>query len=161
MIRKVKLSDAKDIVEIYNPYILNTNITFEEEPIDEEEMKKRILEKTANNPWIVYEENNKVIGYAYLSNWMHRSAFKYSKEISIYLDMNVLSKGIGTMLFKTLLEECMNYKIHSIVSGITIPNEKSVRLHEKFGFKNIATFYEIGYKNNEWLNVGYWQLNLK
>ncbi|MDU4937366.1 MAG: GNAT family N-acetyltransferase [Clostridium sp.] len=157
MIREVKLSDAKAIVDIYNYYILNTNITFEEKQLTVDDMEERIIEKTAKHPWIVYERNGQVIGYAYLSGWHSRSAYRYSNEASIYLDRNEKGHGIGKELFGQLLEVSKDYGVHTIVSGITIPNPESISLHEKFGFKKIAEFGEIGFKNNKWLNVGYWQ----
>lgn len=157
MIREVKLSDAKAIVDIYNYYILNTNITFEEKQLTVDDMEERIIEKTAKHPWIVYERNGQVIGYAYLSGWHSRSAYRYSNEASIYLDRNEKGHGIGKELFAKLLEVSRGYGVHTIVSGITIPNKESISLHEKFGFKKIAEFEEIGFKNNKWLNVGYWQ----
>lgn len=157
MIREVKLKDAKEIVDIYNYYILNTNITFEENALTADEMEERIIEKTAKHPWIVYEKDGQVIGYAYLSQWHGRSAYRFSKEASIYLDINEKGNGIGKILFEKLLERAKEYKVHSIVSGITIPNDASISMHEKYGFKKIAEFEEIGYKNNQWLNVGYWQ----
>ncbi len=157
MIREVKLSDAKAIVDIYNYYILNTNITFEEKQLTVDDMEERIIEKTAKHPWIVYERNGQVIGYAYLSGWHSRSAYRYSNEASIYLDRNEKGHGIGKELFSKLLEISKGYGVHTIVSGITIPNKESISLHEKFGFKKIAEFEEIGFKNNKWLNVGYWQ----
>lgn len=157
MIREVKLSDAKAIVDIYNYYILNTNITFEEKQLTVDDMEERIIEKTAKHPWIVYERNGQVIGYAYLSGWHSRSAYRYSNEASIYLDRNEKGHGIGKELFAQLLEVSKDYGVHTIVSGITIPNAESISLHEKFGFKKIAEFKEIGFKNNKWLNVGYWQ----
>ncbi|MDB2076083.1 GNAT family N-acetyltransferase [Clostridium paraputrificum] len=157
MIREVKLSDAKAIVDIYNYYILNTNITFEEKQLTVDDMEERIIEKTAKHPWIVYERDGQVIGYAYLSGWHSRSAYRYSNEASIYLDSNEKGHGIGKELFGQLLEVSKCYGVHTIVSGITIPNTESISLHEKFGFKKIAEFEEIGFKNNKWLNVGYWQ----
>lgn len=157
MIREVKLSDAKAIVDIYNYYILNTNITFEEKQLTVDDMEERIIEKTAKHPWIVYERNGQVIGYAYLSGWHSRSAYRYSNEASIYLDRNEKGHGVGKKLFEQLLEVSKGYGVHTIVSGITIPNTESISLHEKFGFKKIAEFEEIGFKNNKWLNVGYWQ----
>lgn len=157
MIREVKLSDAKAIVNIYNYYILNTNITFEEKQLTVDDMEERIIEKTAKHPWIVYERDGQVIGYAYLSGWHSRSAYRYSNEVSIYLDRNEKGHGIGKELFANLLEISKDYGVHTIVSGITIPNAESISLHEKFGFKKIAEFKEIGFKNNKWLNVGYWQ----
>ena len=101
--------------------------------------------------------NGQVIGYAYLSGWHSRSAYRYSNEASIYLDRNEKGHGIGKKLFANLLEVSKDYGVHTIVSGITIPNAESISLHEKFGFKKIAEFKEIGFKNNKWLNVGYWQ----
>ena len=157
MIREVKLSDAKAIVDIYNYYILNTNITFEEKQLTVDDMEERIIEKTAKHPWIVYERDGQVIGYAYLSGWHSRSDYRYSNEASIYLDSNEKGHGIGKELFGQLLEVSKCYGVHTIVSGITIPNKESISLHEKFGFKKIAEFEEIGFKNNKWLNVGYWQ----
>ena len=157
MIREVKLSDAKAIVDIYNYYILNTNITFEEKQLTVDDMEERIIEKTAKHPWIVYERDGQVIGYAYLSGWHSRSAYRYSNEASIYLDSNEKGHGIGKELFGQLLEVSKGYGVHTIVSGITIPNTESISLHEKFGFKKIAESEEIGFKNNKWLNVGYWQ----
>ena len=77
--------------------------------------------------------------------------------MSIYLDRNEKGHGIGKELFANLLEISKDYGVHTIVSGITIPNAESISLHEKFGFKKIAEFKEIGFKNNKWLNVGYWQ----
>ena len=91
MIRSVTIEDAKEIVEIYNYYILNTNITFEEKELDVEEMERRIELKIKNNPWTVYEKNGQVLGYAYLSEWHERSAYRFSKEVSIYLHKNYIS----------------------------------------------------------------------
>lgn len=161
MIRSVKISDAKDIVNIYNYYVLNTNITFEEEELTIKDMEDRIIEKTKNHPWIVYEEDNKVIGYAHLSQWHNKSAYKFSNESSIYLDINSRGKKIGIKLYEELLRLAKEYNIHTIVAGITIPNDASIGIHERLGFEKIAEFKEIGFKNNQWLDVGYWQKILK
>ena len=161
MIRSVRISDAKDIIDIYNYYILNTNVTFEEEELTIKDMEDRIREKTKSHPWIVYEDDNKVIGYAYLSQWHNKAAYKFSNEASIYLDINSRGKKIGIKLYEELLRLAKEYNIHTIVAGITIPNEASIGIHEKLGFEKIAEFKEIGFKNNQWLDVGYWQKVLK
>ena len=160
MIRKVAIEDAKAIVDIYNYYILNTNITFEEEILKPEDMEGRIKEKIKDHPWIVYEEDGQVIGYGYLGQWHSRSAYRFSKESSIYIDVNDRGKGVGIKLYRKLLKLAVDYGYHTIVAGITIPNDASIGLHEKLGFKKIAEFKEIGFKNNEWLDVGYWQIIL-
>lgn len=160
MIRNATLEDAKDIVKIYNYYILNTNITFEVEEIDTNEMKNRIEKKLGKEPWIIYEEDGKVLGYAYIGEWRSRAAFRNTKEVSIYLDSNEKGKGIGSKLLKELIKLAKEYKVHTLMAGITIPNEYSIGLHEKFGFKKVGHCEQVGFKNNQWLDLGFWQLHI-
>lgn len=158
MIRVVKPSDAKAIVEIYNYYILNTVVTFEESALSIGEMQTRITAKDPNMPWMVYEIENQVIGYAYASNWKHRSAYNLSLESTIYLDPKASDKGFGTKLYGALIKQLEHQKFHAIIGGISLPNEASIRLHEKLGFKKVAHFKEVGFKFNKWVDVGYWEL---
>lgn len=161
MIRKVQLEDAKQIADIYNYYILHTNITFEEEAITSEEMANRIKEKLEHdNPWIVYEESNKIVGYAYLGTWRDRSAFRYSKESTIYLRTEEKGRGIGTKLYKELIKLAKENNYHAIIASITVPNEASFKLHENLGFYKTAEYREVGYKNNQWLDVSFFELIL-
>jgi phosphinothricin acetyltransferase len=157
-IRFVKKDDARSIADIYNYYVLNTEISFEEEAVTEVEMRKRIEEKTRKFPWIVYEENNEILGYAYLGNWKERTAYRHTVEDTIYIKESERGKGIGKKLFERLLEEVSKYKeIHAIMGVIALPNEKSVEMHERNGFKKAAHFKEVGFKNNKWIDVGYWE----
>ena len=105
MIRPAKLSDAGALCDIYNTYIVNTTITFEEEPVTVKEMKSRIQNVMKNYPWLVYEERGKVVGYTYASRWKERSAYRYSVETGIYIDSRYAGRGIGTKLKKELLKE--------------------------------------------------------
>ena len=161
MVREVRLTDAEDITLIYNYYIENTVITFEEEKVSVDEITKRIKEYTALYPWFVFEEDKKVIGYCYACPWKSRSAYRYSAETAIYVQENRHSKGIGTELYTHLLHELKKRGIHTLVAGITLPNEKSEKLHEKSGFTKAAHFKEIGNKFGAWLDVGYWELQFK
>ena len=161
MIRNVQIEDAKDIADIYNYYILNTNVTFEIESLEVEEMEKRIVEKTKTNPWIVYEEDNKIVGYAYAGEWKSRAAFSYAKEISIYLDINARGQGTGTKLMKELLEKCKDQDIHTLIAIITMPNDTSLALHKRFGFEKAGYFKEVGFKGKKWLDVIYLQLLMR
>ena len=161
MIRNVRIEDAKEIVDIYNYYILNTNVTFEIDNLELEEMERRIVESTKSNPWIVYEEDNKIVGYAYVGEWKARVAFRFAKEISIYLDTNAKGRGIGTKLMEKLLEECKNCDIHTLISIITMPNDTSMALHKRFGFEKAGYFKEVGFKGEKWLDVIYLQLLMK
>jgi phosphinothricin acetyltransferase len=161
MIRPATVDDAKAICGIYNYYVKATAITFEEIPVSINEMRSRVKTVTAAYPWLVWEEEGEILGYAYVNKWRDRSSYRYSAEDSIYIKSGARGRGIGKKLFAALLEEARQTEIHALVAGITAPNEQSVGLHEKFGFKKIAEFVEIGYKMDRWLNVGYWQLILE
>ncbi|MDR2535552.1 MAG: GNAT family N-acetyltransferase [Treponema sp.] len=160
MIRFVKTGDASAICAIYNHYIKHTVITFEEIPVSPEEMESRIQNISASYPWLVWEEEKSVLGYAYINKWKDRSAYNFSVEDSVYLKQGCEKQGIGRKLLTGLLEEARNAKVHAIVAGICIPNEPSVSLHEKLGFKKAAHFEQVGFKFNQWLDVGYWELLL-
>lgn len=160
MIRQVKDSDAEAMCCIYNKYITGTRITFEETPLRAGEMVSRIKNITQNYPWLVYEDNGKIIGYTYASRWKERSAYRYSVETGIYIDSDYLGKGIGSLLKAELLKALKEKSIHSVLCGIALPNQASIALCEKYGFKKIAHFKEVGYKLDEWVDVGYWELIL-
>ncbi len=160
MIRDITFNDTEDICNIYNEYIKNTIITFEEQPVEVEEMKNRISEVVQNYPWLVYEENKKVIGYAYATRWKARSAYEHTVECTFYLEKNYTGKGIGSKLSEELIKRLKEKSIHSIIYGIALPNDASIALSEKFGFKKIGHFKEVGYKFNKWIDVGYWELIL-
>ena len=160
MIRAAKLSDAQDICDIYNEYVRNSTITFEEIPVSIDEMKGSIEMTTRVYPWLVYEEDGKVIGYTYGRRWRERAAYRNSVETGTYLNSSHLGKGIGTELKKELLKILKERSFHTVISGIALPNPGSVALCEKFGFKKVAHFKEVGYKFGKWIDVGYWQLIL-
>ena len=158
MIRKVEIEDAEAITAIYNYYIENTIITFEEELVSVEEMATRIGSISSHYPYLVFEDNGMVVGYAYASRWKARSAYRFSAEVTIYLHHELKGKGVGSNLFQAFLNEMRKTELHSLVGGIALPNDASVALHEKFGFTKIAHFEEIGFKFGRWIDVGYWEL---
>ena len=104
--------------------------------------------------------NGDIIGYAYINTWKERAAYRYAAEVSVYLRRGCEGQGLGTALLARLLETVRESPVHALVAGITLPNDRSVALHEKFGFKKIACFGEIGRKADRWLDVGYWELIL-
>lgn len=157
MIRKVTKSDSAAICSIYNYYVKNTIVTFEEMEVSAEEMEKRIEEITKEYPWLVYEKSEKVIAYAYASRWKDRAAYRYSAESTIYIAPTYIGKGIGTQLYAHLIKKIEETKIHSLIGGISLPNEGSIALHEKLGFKKCGEFKEVGNKFNTWIHVGYWE----
>ena len=157
MIRPIKLIDAKEISKIYNYYIKHTVITFEEQAVSIEEMKRRIRTTTADLPWLVFENHQGVAGYAYAGKWKSRSAYKHSAEVTVYLSQDQTGRGIGTALYRALIEEIGHMNYHVVIGGVALPNAASVALHEKLGFKKVAHFEEVGYKFDQWIDVAYWQ----
>ncbi|MGI8642240.1 MAG: arsinothricin resistance N-acetyltransferase ArsN1 family B [Pyrinomonadaceae bacterium] len=157
-IRHANLTDAAQIAEIYNFYIENTHHTFETKPISVVEMQSRIEMIIKNYPYLVCQENDEIIGYAYAAQYKPRPAYKHSVEISIYVKSNLKQKGIGKILYERLFDELSKTDIHAIIAGIALPNEASIKLHENFGFEKVAHFREVGFKSGKWIDVGYWEL---
>ncbi len=160
MIRNATLGDAAAICNIYNHYVLHTIITFEEEPVTEEDMAQRITTISADYPWLVYEENDTIIGYAYAGSWKTRSAYRFTVESSVYLHHQHHGKGLGRKLYNELIHHLRQRNIHTVIGGISLPNEASIALHEKLGFKYLGKFDEVGLKFNNYIDVGYWTLTL-
>src|SRR5665648_1293377 len=122
MIRKVTFDDIEQICDIYNHYIQNTIITFEESPVSYKEMKKRIVDITSCLPFFVYTENEEIIGYTYASKWKGRCAYRFSVEATVYLKAGKLGKGIGTKLYTALLNDLGERNIHAVIGSIALPN---------------------------------------
>ena len=157
MIRPVQLTDAQALVDIYNPFIRDTIITFEEEPIPAEEMASRIAKVTAAFPWLVWEEEGGILGYAYGSTWRTRHAYRFAVETTIYLALGQQGRGVGLKLYEALLVELRGRGFHSALGCLSLPNEPSVRLHEKLGFQKVGHMREAGWKFGAWVDVGFWE----
>jgi L-amino acid N-acyltransferase YncA len=161
LIRPVRPTDAEPIARIYNYYVVHTSVTFEEQPISVEEMAGRMAEIAATAlPWLVLEQAGQVVGYAYAGKWKGRSAYRYSVESTIYLAPDLGGRGLGTLLYQALFTQLKEQGIHAVMGGVTLPNPASVALHEKMGMMKVAHFKEVGFKFNQWLDVGYWQVLL-
>ena len=159
-IRMANRTDAAAIAAIYNWYIANTVITFEEDPVTEQDMQLRIDRADNENPWLVMLEGDELVGYAYAVPWKARAAYRYSKETTVYVHRDYFGHGRGTQLMHSLIDEISKTPIHVLIAGIALPNEGSVALHEKLGFRKIGQFEEVGCKFNKPVDVGYWQLTL-
>ncbi len=128
LIRHVARADAEAIAEIYNWYIANTLITFEEEPVTADDMSSRFAMVSDENPWLVLLEDGKLIGYAYAIDWKARSAYRFSKETTVYLHHEYYGGGRGTRLMKALIDEIRKTPIHILIAAVALPNETSVAL---------------------------------
>lgn len=158
MIRAAKLTDAVDLADIYNYYVLNTVVTFEEQAVSHEGMAQRLAENIdAELPWLVAEHNQDVVGFAYASKWKGRCAYRYSVEVTVYLRHSMISNGIGSALYTKLFDILREKSVHVVLGGISLPNDASIALHEKFGMTKVAHFEEVGNKFGNWVDVAYWQ----
>lgn len=157
MIRKAKVEDSERIAEIYNHYVAATVITFDESAQSPEKFAKSINQ---NDPWFVNEDNGRVNGFAYAVQWKVKNAYRYIYESTIYLDSENAGRGVGTLLYEALIDECRKRELHSLIACIALPHETSVKFHEKHNFKKVGHVFEAGFKFEKWIDVGYWQLLL-
>jgi L-amino acid N-acyltransferase YncA len=150
--------DAEQILAIYAPYIENTSITFETEVPALPVFASRIEKYLENWPWLVWDENGEIGGYAYASRYRERTAYQWSIEVSVYIHDNFLRKGIATQLYHSLFSILQMQGYRNVYAVINLPNDRSVTLHESMGFKWFATYEQVGYKLGQWKNVGWWRL---
>ncbi len=158
MIRNVQIEDAQQLLDIYNYYVVNTVITFDLEALTIDIFKEKITTVSADYPFIVYEENNEILGYAYGSKFRPKPAYNNTVESTVYLKQGFQGKQIGSQLYQELLFLLKQKNVHVVLGVLTLPNEASVKLHEKFGFKQVAHLKEVGLKFGKWQDVGFWQL---
>jgi L-amino acid N-acyltransferase YncA len=157
-IRDVLPTDAGAVAAIYNHYVLHSSITFEEQPVATDDIGGRIAETTkAAQPWLVAERGEHVLGYAYATRWRGRSAYRFSAESTVYLEPRATGQGLGTRLLEQLLARLCDASVHAVIAGVALPNPASVALHERLGFRRVATFAEVGFKFGRWIDVAYWQ----
>ncbi len=159
MIRPFDIKDIKVLLDIYNYYVLNTIVTFDIKALSLETFTEKVNHINAKYPFIVFEENGNILGYAYGSKWRPKPAYNHTVESTVYVKHGEHGKQIGSKLYAELLSLLKQENYHVVLGGLTLPNEASVKLHEKFGFKQVAHFKEVGKKFDKWLDVGFWQLN--
>jgi phosphinothricin acetyltransferase len=158
IVRPVSIADAQAMTDIYNYYVLNTPVTFEEEPLSREEMENRIRAFSPRYPWFVREEGGELVAYAYAHRWHERAAYRFSAEDTVYVKQGFQGRGIGRTLLGMVVEGLKKQGVHVVMAVITVPNEGSAGLHESLGFKKTGHFSEIGWKLGQWRDVGYWEL---
>ena len=162
MIRDAIATDAVRIAEIYNYYINETVITFEESEVDADEMTRRMDATTSRGyPYLVIENAGRVVGYAYADQWRTRVAYRHSVESAIYLDCDQQGRGFGKALYQHLIDQLRQMgSVHVVVGGIALPNPGSVKLHQQLGFRNVGIHREVGRKFGRWIDVQFLELHL-
>ncbi len=160
-IRSARLDDASAILAIYAPFIRETAISFETEVPSLVSLQQRISVTQEKYPWLVCETEGRVVGYAYAGPYRSRCAYDWSVETTVYVDQNFHGRGIGTLLYQTLLKILKDQGVVNVIGGIALPNPSSIALHERLGFKQVATFSDVGFKLGRWWDVGFWQIQLQ
>ncbi len=160
---KIRNAGANDLIainDIYNYYVKNSTCTYQTEPETMKERRAWFDEHDEAHPVIVAAHNDTVIGWASISKYKKREAYKPTVENSLYIHHEHLYKGIGSALLETLISQARSSGHHSIIAGISSEQGASIRLHEKYGFKKVAHLKEVGYKFDTWLDIVYYQLLL-
>ena len=160
MIRSATAADAQAICSIYNHFILQSTVTFEETAITPDDMTARMAAGSGRLPFLLAELDGAVAGYAYAAPWKTRSAYRHTVESSVYVAPGFAGMGLGSRLYQALLQDLRERDVHAVLAGIALPNSASVGLHEAFGFAKVGQMREVGRKFGQWLDVGYWQLVL-
>jgi L-amino acid N-acyltransferase YncA len=159
-IRTATADDARQIAAIYAPYVLETWISFEEVPPSESEMRDRISNGLRTYPWLVADQDSTIEGYCFGSVHRSRSGYRWSPEVTVYVRRATHRRGIGVALYTRLLELLERQGFRAAFGGIALPNEPSIALHEKMGFKKLGVFETVGYKLGAWRDVGWWRRDL-
>ena len=153
--------DAGAIADIYAPFVAADATSFETEPPSAEEMRRRIAETTVSYPWLVCDRDGVVTGYAYATRHRARAAYEWCVETSVYVHPDFRHSGIARGLYTSLFAILAAQGFVNAYAGITLPNARSVALHEKLGFLPLTVYRGIGFKAGAWHDVGWWHLLLK
>lgn len=160
VIRKATADDTEALLAIYAPYVEQTAITFEYDVPTVDDFRSRILAISSRYPYLVAEQDGKVIGYAYAHEFQERAAYQWSVESSIYLDMNERHHGVGRKLYAELEQQLRQQGIRNMCACITYMDEPdeylpldSIHFHETMGFTRCAHFHKIGLKFNRWYDM--------
>ncbi|HEU4948119.1 MAG TPA: GNAT family N-acetyltransferase [Kribbella sp.] len=160
IVRDASVRDAEACAAIYEPYVTGTAITFEIDPPSPAEMAERIETARRTHAWMVLEHDGRVAGYAYGGPFKPRPAYRWSCEVSVYLETGLRRIGGGRALYEALLARLAERGFRTAVAGMTLPNEASVGLHRAMGFEPVGTYRRIGWKHDAWHDVAWVQRSL-
>ncbi len=153
-IRAVKDEDYLAILDIYSYYVAETSVSFEYDVPTKEELKARVKAISSRYPYIVAEEDGKVIGYAYASDpYNERAACRWDSDVSVYVDSTCHGKGVGKALYAKLEEMLKTLGFVTVYALITEENENSCRFHEKAGYEKVAFLPKTGLKFGKWHGI--------
>lgn len=153
MIRFAAAKDAAELLEIYAPYVTGTTVSFEYEVPAVEEFRRRVEETSARYPYLVWEEDEALLGYAYAHPYAARPAYQWSAELTVYLRQGVSRRGLGSQLYGALMELLRLQGVRNVYGCVTAENTASVAFHHALGFREAGRFSQVGYKLGRWLDV--------
>lgn len=160
IVRDATDRDAQACAAIYARYVSDTAITFEEEPPSPAEMAQRIATAARTHAWLVLEDEGRVVGYAYGRSFNARAAYRWTCEVSIYLEHGRRRTGAGRALYEALLARLVERGFRTAVAGMTLPNDASVGLHASMGFEPVGILRRVGWKHGAWHDVAWVQRTL-
>lgn len=155
-------SDADAVAAIYNHYILHTTVTFETEPLSVAAMRERILRYTADYPWLVAEEEGRLVGYAYATGFRVRQAYAHTCEVSVYCAPDAVGRGWGRALLQAVLDQLRQdprrFMVIAIITGNNLP---SLALFTRLGFRQAGRLEKVGRKFGQWIDTYDYQYTLR
>ncbi|MEY2516857.1 MAG: hypothetical protein QOJ89_4215 [bacterium] len=152
--------DAAACAALYAPHVAGSATSFEEIAPDADRVRALIASTLERYPWIVLDDGGDVLGYAYASSHRSRAAYRWTAEVSIYVDPAHQGAGAGRRLYEALLALLRRQNLRIALAGITVPNDASIGLHRALGFEEVGVYRDIGWKAGAWRDVAWWQLRL-
>lgn len=161
IIRNATVDDLPDILEIYNHAIINTTAVYSEQP-HTLDMRRDWYNDRINNgfPVFVAEINGVIVGFSTFGHFRAWPCYRYTVEHSVYVHIDHRGKGLSKLLMRPLIDRAREMKLHAMIAGIDGENAVSCRLHESFGFVEVAHFKEVGFKFGRWLDLKFMELIL-
>lgn len=160
-IRPARAADAAAFAAIYAPSVKGSFVSFEERPPSAAEMRRRLRETARTHPWLCAEEGGRILGYAYACRHRERAAYRWSVEVSVYVDASARGRGVGRALYRELFGRLRRQGFVNAFAGVTLPNRASVALHESLGFRPVGVYHGVGFKAGRWRDVGWWEKRLR
>jgi len=157
LIRLARPGDGASLSDIYRPAVTDCATSFELDPPDGDEMARRVARVLERTPWLVWERDSMVHGYAYASSIRNRAAYQWSVEVSAYVHADAKRTGVARMLYTSLFAALVTQGFRNAYAGITLPNPESVGFHAAMGFTPVGVYRGIGYKQGAWHDVGWFE----
>ncbi len=156
-VRNASEDDATACAAIYAPYVRETAVSFEGEPPSHAQMAERIAVATRTHAWLVLEDDDRLVGYAYGGQHQKRAAYRFSCEVSVYVEQGRRRTGSGRALYEALFKRLTARGYLMAVAGMTLPNDASAGLHRAMGFEPVGVYRRVGWKLGAWHDVAWMQ----